>query len=262
MITDRRDRLSLLDAYRPPLVRLCGGLVAAAFPLMNIYPAYQCIDLAVAQGIITPDSLIVESSSGTMALGLAIVCRCSSGYKVTIVSDPACDPLVQTRLSAAQLVESLGRVDCLVGTVGSGRSVCGTANYLRTLFPELVVIGVDTLGSVLFGQHHLQRNLYEKKRTPIGNAAGRSSQCSGSNGGGTVLVMDGMGAEVLSGSCESAGNRSCNRECRFWFLLSNTTGTGRLFAQTVRKLGPLPVLLASDPTRHAYALEDAIDAVN
>jgi cysteine synthase A len=53
---------------------------------------------------------------------------------------------------AAQLVEALGPIDCLIGTVGSGGSVCGTASYLRLLFPELIVVGVDTFGSVLFGQ--------------------------------------------------------------------------------------------------------------
>lgn len=53
---------------------------------------------------------------------------------------------------AAQIIEEVGPIDCLVGAVGSGGSICGTAHYLRLLFPELVVIGVDTPGSVLFGQ--------------------------------------------------------------------------------------------------------------
>jgi len=60
---------------------------------------------------------------------------------------------------AAELVESLGRIDCIVGTVGSGGSVCGTANYLRMLFPHLYVVGVDTPGSVLFGQPDKPRTL-------------------------------------------------------------------------------------------------------
>jgi cysteine synthase A len=53
---------------------------------------------------------------------------------------------------AEQLVHAAGAVDCLVGTVGSGGSVCGIASYLRLLFPELVVVGVDTHRSVIFGQ--------------------------------------------------------------------------------------------------------------
>ena len=53
---------------------------------------------------------------------------------------------------AEQLVHAAGAVDCLVGTVGSGGSVCGISSYLRLLFPELTVVGVDTHRSVIFGQ--------------------------------------------------------------------------------------------------------------
>jgi cysteine synthase len=53
---------------------------------------------------------------------------------------------------AEQLVHAAGAIDCLVGTVGSGGSVCGISSYLRLLFPELTAIGVDTHGSVIFGQ--------------------------------------------------------------------------------------------------------------
>jgi cysteine synthase A len=60
---------------------------------------------------------------------------------------------------AAQLVDGLGRIDCLVGTVGSGGSMCGTARYLRALFPDMHVVGVDTFGSVLFGQPDGPRQL-------------------------------------------------------------------------------------------------------
>ncbi len=53
---------------------------------------------------------------------------------------------------AELLIDRLGRPDCLVGPVGSGGSMSGTSRFLRTLFPELHAIGVDTPNSVLFGQ--------------------------------------------------------------------------------------------------------------
>lgn len=53
---------------------------------------------------------------------------------------------------AELLIDRVGKIDCLVGTVGSGGSMCGTAKYLRALFPDLYTIGVDTPNSVLFGQ--------------------------------------------------------------------------------------------------------------
>jgi cysteine synthase len=53
---------------------------------------------------------------------------------------------------AEQLAHAAGAVDCLIGTVGSGGSVCGIASYLRLMFPELTVVGIDTHRSVIFGQ--------------------------------------------------------------------------------------------------------------
>ncbi|ESX00601.1 cystathionine beta-synthase [Mesorhizobium sp. LSJC268A00] len=53
---------------------------------------------------------------------------------------------------AALLIERLGKIDCLVGPVGSGGSMCGTTMFLKALFPELHAVGVDTPNSVLFGQ--------------------------------------------------------------------------------------------------------------
>ena len=53
---------------------------------------------------------------------------------------------------AEQLAYAAGAIDCLIGTVGSGGSVCGISSYLRMIWPELTVIGVDTHRSVIFGQ--------------------------------------------------------------------------------------------------------------
>ncbi|MBZ9974031.1 pyridoxal-phosphate dependent enzyme [Mesorhizobium sp. BR-1-1-10] len=60
---------------------------------------------------------------------------------------------------AEKLIDRVGKVDCLVGPVGSGGSMSGTSHYLRTLFPDLHAIGVDTPGSVLFGQPSGRLNL-------------------------------------------------------------------------------------------------------
>jgi cysteine synthase A len=60
---------------------------------------------------------------------------------------------------AEQFIDRLGKVDCLVGPVGSGGSVSGTSRYLRIVFPDLHVIGVDTQNSVLFGQPSGKLNL-------------------------------------------------------------------------------------------------------
>lgn len=53
---------------------------------------------------------------------------------------------------AAWIIEHMGMVDWLVAAVGSGGSSRGLAGYLRKVHPGLRVAGVDTHGSVLFGQ--------------------------------------------------------------------------------------------------------------
>jgi len=181
------------------------NLVAVPFFLMKMLPAAFILDQAAAEGRIRPGSLVIETTSGTFGLALAILCNLK-GYRLILVSDPAIDRPLRLRLEdlgatveivstpaavggyqrarlermarlqaenpahfwpsqyhtvhnwgayaplAAMLVERLGRVDCLVGTVGSGGSMTGTGRYLRNLWPQMRCLGVDTFGSVLFGQ--------------------------------------------------------------------------------------------------------------
>lgn len=42
-------------------------------------------------------------------------------------------------------------IDYLVGSVGTGGSLCGTGRELRRVLPQLVVIGVEPVGSIAFG---------------------------------------------------------------------------------------------------------------
>jgi cysteine synthase len=189
----------------PDLVRLGPNLVAARFTLMKMLPARFMLEQARNDGRLGPDTTIVETTSGTFGLALAIV-SAVAGQRLVLVSDPVIDSALRRRLEElgarvdiverpaleggfqrarldrlselqetledtfwpnqydnphnagayapfAELVaESVGRVDWLVGTVGSGGSTCGTCRYLRRLFPELRAAAVDTYGSVLFGQ--------------------------------------------------------------------------------------------------------------
>jgi cysteine synthase len=204
--------LAILDSFKPRLVPIANNLTAAVFSLMKITPAYFCIRCAIEDGLIEQQTLVIETSSGNLALGLAIVCNWCR-RRLTIVTDYACDSHLRRRLEdlgarveivpgpapsggyqrarldrldeiraeepnhwwlnqydnpgnpeaygsfAGQLVEGLGEIDCLVGSVGSGGSVCGTAGYLRQLFPSMITLGVDTFGSVLFGQPDQPRKL-------------------------------------------------------------------------------------------------------
>lgn len=194
----------------PRLIRLEKNLYGAAFFLMKLIPACFILDSAKEQGYLHPEATVIETTSGTFGLALAILCA-QRGYNLILVSDPAIDDALMRRLQdlgtqveivreplpvggfqgarlkrmaeiqneypshfwpsqydnpynpgsyaplAEMLVEQLGEIHCLVGTVGSGGSMCGTSNYLRFVFPHLQSIGVDTFGSVLFGQPDQKR---------------------------------------------------------------------------------------------------------
>ena len=197
-----------------PLVRLDldvppGTEVYAKLELANPFGmkdrvAKGVIEQARRVGALDPGAPIVESSSGTMALGLALVGR-SLGHPVHIVTDPRIDPMTLAKLRsldvqvhivstmthqgwqgarlerldelmrelpgafwprqytnpdnpgayralAAEIMGDLGSVDVLVGAVGSGGSLSGSTRALRRLLPGLRSVGVDCVGSVLFGQ--------------------------------------------------------------------------------------------------------------
>ncbi|MFF5205891.1 cysteine synthase family protein [Streptosporangium sp. NPDC000396] len=188
----------------PRIVQLEHNLYAATFSLMKLLPARFMIDRAESNGAIDRETTVIETSSGTFALGLAMVCRLR-GHRLRIVGDPAIDQHLRRRLRrlgaqvdiveaasaeggyqrarldrvaelrerypnhfvpgqydnrdnptaygrAAELVsDMLGRVDCLVGPVGSGGSTGGMASFLRLAEPDMRLIGVDTHGSVIFG---------------------------------------------------------------------------------------------------------------
>ena len=204
-----------------PLVRLRlgearGVEVYAKLELQNLFAmkdrvARNIIREARRLGTLRPDAPVVESSSGTMALGVALVGR-SLGHEVHIVTDPRIDPVTLAKLRAlgcrvhiveamtshgwqsarlerlaelmaelpgafwpqqytnpdnpgayrelaGELLADLGHIDTVVGAVGSGGSLCGTSRALRESLPGVKVVGVDCVGSALFGQPDVPQRL-------------------------------------------------------------------------------------------------------
>jgi cysteine synthase A len=189
----------------PRVVRLGQNLYGAVFTLMKLLPARTILRNALRRGELGPDTLVVETTSGTFGLGLAMQTALLK-RDLLLVSDPAIDVHLHRRLRdlgaqvevctspapvggfqearlrrlaeiraehpdtfcpeqysnpdnpqsyavvAELLGKVLGQVDCLVGPVGSGGSMCGTAGTLREASPQTRAIGVDTHRSVLFGQ--------------------------------------------------------------------------------------------------------------
>ncbi|HEU5159257.1 MAG TPA: PLP-dependent cysteine synthase family protein [Streptosporangiaceae bacterium] len=167
--------------------------------------ALHMIAEARRRGELEPGAPIIESTSGTLGLGLAlagIVYR----HPVILVTDPGMEPLMRQLLRAygvrveiveephatggwqqarrdrvaellaehprcygpdqyhnpdnitayeglaLELAGQLGRIDVLVCSVGTGGHSAGVTRVLHSLFPELRLVGVDTVGSTIFGQ--------------------------------------------------------------------------------------------------------------
>ncbi|MCV7055441.1 PLP-dependent cysteine synthase family protein [Mycolicibacterium gilvum] len=172
---------------------------------MKDRPAMHMVERALARGDLQPGGRIVESTSGTLGLGLTLA-GTVYGHPVTLVADPGMEPIVQRMLSAyggqvdlvtephprggwqqarrdrvaeilagdptawypdqynnpdnvdayrglaLELQNQLGSIDVLVCSVGTGGHSAGVARVLREFNPDLQLIGVDTVGSTIFGQ--------------------------------------------------------------------------------------------------------------
>lgn len=172
---------------------------------MKDRPAVHMVECGRARGDLQPGARIVESTSGSLGLGLALAGMVYR-HPVTVVTDPGMEPIVQNMLRAygaevvlvtephpvggwqqarkdrvAQLLaadpgawcpnqynnpdnveayrglaeelhDQLGPIDVLVCSVGTGGHSAGVARVLREVNPDLQVVGVDTVGSTIFGQ--------------------------------------------------------------------------------------------------------------
>ncbi|GLS18058.1 cystathionine beta-synthase [Labrys miyagiensis] len=194
-----------LRAFETPrFACLSPNLYAASFSLMKLLPARYMVDRAAASGRLERGGHIIETTSGTFGLAMAMVCAIRQyqltlvtastlteprftrrleqlGAKQVIIEDPVGDgnqsgrlehlremlhghesaywprqyDCADNRLAYSRLadlaIRSFGQIDCLVGCVGTGGSLCGTGQFLRNLFPDLSILAVDTHRSVLFG---------------------------------------------------------------------------------------------------------------
>ncbi|MEU2394055.1 PLP-dependent cysteine synthase family protein [Streptomyces sp. NPDC007369] len=168
-------------------------------------PGLHMVERARARGELRPGARIIESTSGTLGLGLALA-GMVYGHPVTLVTDPGLEASMTKLLTAygarvnvvsephptggwqearrervrqlmerhpgswcpdqynnpdnttaytplaLELAADLGHIDVLVCSVGTGGHSAGVSRVLRQLYPQLELVGVDTVGSTIFGQ--------------------------------------------------------------------------------------------------------------
>lgn len=147
---------------KPSLVRLAPNLYAAKFDLMKIVPARYILEDALATGKLKPGGLVVESSSGTFALGLAQTCV-ALGLKLQLKTGPV-EPIVAWRL------RHLGaQIDTVESDAGNLREI------QERRFELVRQTIAEVPGSFWPRQHDnpLHPAAYRPVAQPIGEALGR-----------------------------------------------------------------------------------------
>jgi cysteine synthase A len=98
-MTIRTSYEEATDAYQlPKLIRLAPNLYAACFTLMKMVPARYILRKAEREGLIEPDTVIIETTSGTFGLALAMQAT-HMDRRLILVSDPVIDERLHRRLT-------------------------------------------------------------------------------------------------------------------------------------------------------------------
>lgn len=102
--------------------------------------------------------LIYVTDDGTEGLATAareeLAARLAEGVHNTIFTEQHNNPsnAVGYYPVAAELCAALpDGIDCLIGAVGTGGSLCGTGRILRARYPDVQLVGVEPVGSIAFG---------------------------------------------------------------------------------------------------------------
>lgn len=81
----------------PTIIQISSNLYAVVFKLMKLLPAKNIIQEAYRRGDIKTNFTVADTSSGTFALGMGIIC-CELGLKFKIFGDPVIDRYLLARL--------------------------------------------------------------------------------------------------------------------------------------------------------------------
>lgn len=218
-----------------PLVRMrrvCDGCVATVLgklecfnPLWSVKDriARAMIDAAEQQGLIGPDTVVIEPTSGNTGIGLAYVCA-ARGYRLTVtmpesfslerrrllkalgaelVLTPAAEgmpgavrraeelvtrnsnyympqqfknpanPAVHRKTTAEEIWrDTEGRVDIVVAGVGTGGTITGVGEGLKSRKPSVKIVAVEPANSPVISQRRAGETLRPGKHTIQGIGAG------------------------------------------------------------------------------------------
>jgi N-(2-amino-2-carboxyethyl)-L-glutamate synthase len=108
-----------------PLFLKCEGFNFAGS--VKLKAATEMVEAAERDGVLTPTSVLIESSSGNLGVALSVIAA-SKGYRFLCVTDSRCN------LSTRWLMEALGtQVHVITEPAASGGFLGARLNYVRAL---------------------------------------------------------------------------------------------------------------------------------
>jgi len=104
-----------------------------------------------AQVVRTPTQVPPDSPENYIQKAKAIAAAIPGAFRVAQFENPA-NPAAHYHSTGAELWRDTGgKIDVLVGGVGTGGTLSGAGRYLKERNPDLLVIGADPPGSILSG---------------------------------------------------------------------------------------------------------------
>ncbi|MEV6836869.1 2,3-diaminopropionate biosynthesis protein SbnA [Streptomyces sp. NPDC051133] len=117
--------VDLESIFGYPLYLKCEGFNFAGS--IKLKAANEMVESAERDGVLTPDSILVESSSGNLGVALSMIAA-SKGYRFLCVTDSRCN------LSTRLLMEALGsQVHVVAGLDANGGFLGTRIDYVRSL---------------------------------------------------------------------------------------------------------------------------------
>jgi N-(2-amino-2-carboxyethyl)-L-glutamate synthase len=117
--------VDLRSIFGQPLFLKCEGFNFAGS--IKLKTAAEMVAAADRDGMLTPGSILVESSSGNLGVALSVIAA-SQGYRFLCVTDSRCN------LSTRLLMEALGsRVHVIAEPAASGGCLAARLDYVRAL---------------------------------------------------------------------------------------------------------------------------------
>ncbi|MEO3825208.1 2,3-diaminopropionate biosynthesis protein SbnA [Actinomadura sp. B10D3] len=120
--------VDLRHVIERPLYLKCEGFNFAGS--VKLKAAAAMVEAAVREGAITPESIIVESSSGNLGIALSLIAA-SRGLRFVCVTDPRCNA------ASMRVMRALGaEVRVVSGTDANGGYLGGRIKYVQELCAE------------------------------------------------------------------------------------------------------------------------------